>query len=317
MNKIAIILPYFGKWPDWIDLFIYSCEKNRDIDFIIYTDCPYTNEHAANVVFHFLKFSDYCNKTSHILNIDFYPDNPYKLCDLKPFYGIVHEDDLTGYDFWGFGDIDVVWGNILKFYTTDLFENYDVFSTHNDRLSGHLAILRNNRKYRNLCLEINEWQTKLESKTNFALDETDFSTLIFPESKIIRRFYSRFLMKVLGWKFAWTFYITVFPIIHFVLNMRKRRLFFVEQHTTPILSSDGKLTKMESETWKYFDGAIINGTTLKEHMYLHFMVYKKNNTKKKYFWEYDFYNVNKNEISQGVFISKKGLFNLRNSRVIN
>lgn len=47
-NKIAIIIPYFGRFPEWIDLFFYSCSCNQMIsdntrvDWFIFTDNDYT-----------------------------------------------------------------------------------------------------------------------------------------------------------------------------------------------------------------------------------------------------------------------------------
>ena len=42
--KIAIFIPYFGKFPEWIDLFLYSCSQNAklseeiEVDWLIFTD---------------------------------------------------------------------------------------------------------------------------------------------------------------------------------------------------------------------------------------------------------------------------------------
>jgi hypothetical protein len=188
-HKIALIMPYFGKYPEWIDLYFYSCEQNKTIDFYFFTDCEVPENHADNLIFQKISFADYCKMVSEKLQIDFSPESPYKLCDLKPFYGFLYKDLLENYDFWGFGDVDVIWGNIKKFYTEDMLKQYNIFSTHADRLSGHLAIIRNNQKYRELCFKIKNWKIKLTAQNNFALDENDFSSLIFPESKFIKKFY--------------------------------------------------------------------------------------------------------------------------------
>lgn len=37
---------------------------------------------------------------------------PYKLCDFRPSYGLVFEEYLESYDYWGFCDIDLIWGNL-------------------------------------------------------------------------------------------------------------------------------------------------------------------------------------------------------------
>lgn len=36
--KVAIILPYFGKLPNYFQLWIKSAEMNKDFDFLIFTD---------------------------------------------------------------------------------------------------------------------------------------------------------------------------------------------------------------------------------------------------------------------------------------
>lgn len=47
-------------------------------------------------------------KLSFAVNIGY----PYKLCDFKPAYGFLFPEIIKRYDFWGHGDIDVVYGNI-------------------------------------------------------------------------------------------------------------------------------------------------------------------------------------------------------------
>jgi hypothetical protein len=308
MISIAIIVPYFGKWPEWIDLFLFSCDQNKSIDYILFTDCEMPIHTYNNVHINSISYNAFCKLVSERLKINFRPNSPYKLCDLKPFYGYIHKTILKSYDFWGFCDIDVVWGDIRSFYNNDLLLKYDVFSTHNDRLSGHLSLFRNNEKYINLCFKISNWQTKLSSQENFILDESDFSKLIFPESKYIGKFYRRIMMKVFGWKLAWVMYYSIFPFAQYLLCFKKRKLYFVEQHTTPILASDGALYKYESETWFYKDGKVFNDRVNKNYIYLHFMIFKKNNIREDFFWKADFYKIGSQyDLSLGVIISKSGI----------
>jgi hypothetical protein len=35
-------------------------------------------------------------------------------------YGEIFANELHEYDFWGFSDIDLIWGNIRNFYTEEL-----------------------------------------------------------------------------------------------------------------------------------------------------------------------------------------------------
>ena len=57
------------------------------------------------------------------------------------------------YDFWGFGDMDVVLGDIRKFITDDVLSKNDVIGH-----AGHMQIFKN-------CKEINELVLKTPSST--------------------------------------------------------------------------------------------------------------------------------------------------------
>lgn len=310
MNKIAIILPYFGKWPEWIDLYIYSCTQNTEIDWHFFTDCE-VKASQKNTFFHQIAFADYCQVISERLQIDFKPATAYKLCDVRPFFGYVHTDLLLDYKFWGYGDVDVIWGNIKSFYTDDLLEKYDVFSTHSDRLSGHLAILRNEDKYTELCFKITDWQNKLLMQENLALDEFDFSNLLYPASNYIRKFYRKIMQRFMGWRNAWVVFYSVLPFINWLMRVKYHKLYFKEQHTTPILSDDGKTCKHDADIWYYKNSEVTNNKTSQKYIYLHFMILKKNSFRKIYYWKDDFYRISSTfNYSKGVIINKTGLAEL-------
>ena len=116
MNKIALIIPYFTAYPPiWLNLNFYSCSKQSNIDFIYFTDCDEIINMASkypNIICHKVSFEEYCDNVSKRLEVDFHPEHAYKLCDLKPFYGLIHEDDLQYYDWWGFGDLDLIYGDL-------------------------------------------------------------------------------------------------------------------------------------------------------------------------------------------------------------
>ena len=42
--KIAIIGVYFGKFPEYFDLWLESCKKNAKIDFFVFTDQEIVNK---------------------------------------------------------------------------------------------------------------------------------------------------------------------------------------------------------------------------------------------------------------------------------
>jgi hypothetical protein len=306
LKKAALIIPYFGKWPVWIDLFLHSCRKNTAFDFFIFSDCEKPAIESDNIFYFSLSFQDYCERVSKELNIRFKPESAYKLCDLKPFYGYIHKKELKSYEFWGFCDVDLVFGKLDEFIPENL-NDYDVFSTHNDRISGHFCLIRNSEKWVSRCFEMDDWKIKLAENLFLGLDELDYSLLIFPEAKLIGKFYGRFMMRYMGWKAAWETYYTIFPLIHKILNFRNRRLLFKEQHTTPILAADGRLYRKESDSWLYQDGEVINLRHQTKLMYLHFMVFKKNFYSGGQYWHSDYYHVPVNfPFDDGILIDKSG-----------
>lgn len=38
MNKIALIIPHFGNFKNYVDFWLETCRKNPLVDFLIFTD---------------------------------------------------------------------------------------------------------------------------------------------------------------------------------------------------------------------------------------------------------------------------------------
>lgn len=76
-------------------------------------------------------------------------ETPYKLCDYKPVYGNAFKDYFKDYDFWGYADLDLVFGNLRKFFTEDVLNKYDKIYH-----QAHLSLYRNCEKMNNIYLTI-------------------------------------------------------------------------------------------------------------------------------------------------------------------
>lgn len=300
MTSIAIVIPFFGSWPRWVEVFFHSCAMNDTIDFFFFTDCPKPKiaEKATNLHFEQVSFSQYCDRVSQKLNIAFHPENPYKLCDLKPFYGMIHEDVLADYDFWGFGDLDLIWGKMRKFYTDDILGSFDVLSTHADRISGHLALIRNIEKNNTAATKIPNWQHLLEDQKNHALDEQSFTLLLYPQAKWLWKLHKHVFFR---FKDDWTRYNSFVAKVNRFFAIQKRRLYFVEQDTTPWFTDDMvKSEKIRPQwQWKYENGEIYDLKNAKERLYLHFLSLKQH-------WQGDYVQIN--EMSGRIIINIEGIF---------
>lgn len=173
-ERLCLIVPYFGRWPFWFDFFLASCRWNPGIDWLFFTDCGMPATVPPNVRFVEIGFAEYCQQVSERLNIRFMPENAYKLCDLKPALGEIHADELADYDYFGFGDVDVIWGD-LQGWLYPRLHNHDCVSTHATRISGHLCAFRNTQALRTAFRHAPQWKSCLENPRHTRFDEAQFS----------------------------------------------------------------------------------------------------------------------------------------------
>jgi hypothetical protein len=253
--SIIFLIPYFGRWPFWMSFFIESCRANPDIDWLLLGDCGCPIGLPANVRYRYVEFVDYCSWISARLDLRFSPPSPYKLCDLKPALGYLHEQDISGYDFWGFSDLDLIYGDLRAYFTDTRLQRYKVLSTHERRVSGHLCLLRNEQPLRELFWHIPDFKRRVQEPKHHGLDEGGFSRIF-----LWRKNFPKPLFDLLG-----------------LLNPWRRSAEFAEAFSTPNTSRpwlDGTLNFPTSWYWNY--GRLMNNIDEgREFPYLHFLGWKK------------------------------------------
>ncbi len=138
MKKIILIIPYFGRFPDYFPLFLKSCKNNPTIDWLIFTDTKEVMEYPSNIHVITMSFYQFCSQIQSKFEFDITLNTPYKLCDYKPAYGYIFQEYLEKYDFWGYCDLDLLFGNLRDFFTEDKLNYYDKIGH-----LGHLTLYRN------------------------------------------------------------------------------------------------------------------------------------------------------------------------------
>ncbi len=141
--KILIIIPHFGIWPPWLAYFLQTCEANPDFSWLIYSNCKKPEVYPENVKFIQQSLSDFNLLATKKLNIKINISRPYKICDLRPSFGEIFEDYIKDFDFWGYSDLDLFYGNLNQFLTKKVLANFDLISVRKDYFSGHFALYRN------------------------------------------------------------------------------------------------------------------------------------------------------------------------------
>ena len=152
-------------------------QAERRYRLALFSDCGTPDDLPDNVQIVPISFVDYCQLVSERLGIPFKPANPYKLCDIKPALGHIHAEHLADVDFWGFSDIDLVYGQLRGYFSEERLARYDLLSTHARRVSGHLCLLRNNERMRQAFMRVPGWQACFEDPEHRAFDEAAFSRL--------------------------------------------------------------------------------------------------------------------------------------------
>ncbi|AGY81954.1 DUF6625 family protein [Carnobacterium inhibens] len=170
LKSIGIILPYFGKFPNYFNLWLKSCALNSTIDFYIFTDDRTSYDFPNNVHVTYLSFDDIKKRFDDSFNFSIVLPSAYKLCDFRPAYGYIFNEELSKYDYWGYCDCDLIFGNIRKFITEDVLNlNDKIFQR------GHLSIIRNTPENNNI------FKKKLDNKFLFKDVFQDEKSSIFDE----------------------------------------------------------------------------------------------------------------------------------------
>lgn len=180
-KTIKVICPYFGEWPWYFKYFLHSCSFNLGVEFLIVSDIPFEEALPPNIKLLVLSLDNVKELASEKLGFDVVINEPYKLCDFKPAYGHIFEDYLIGYDYWGHGDIDIIFGNITNFITEPVNNNYDVICLRHDFITGYFTLFKNTARINSLYKQSKDYKLIYTSERHFCFDETNFTFTSFSE----------------------------------------------------------------------------------------------------------------------------------------
>ena len=139
MRKVCFISVYFGEIPDFFRTFLDSCAWNQDFNWLIVHDTPLNYEGVQNVYDITMDLDEFAKLTEKKIGLKIPKIKPYKVCDFRPAFGIIFEDYIKDYDFWGICDTDLILGKLNDFITDEMLDSYDKIFT-----MGHMSLIRNN-----------------------------------------------------------------------------------------------------------------------------------------------------------------------------
>ena len=187
MNTILVILPYFGKFPNMFPFWLESCRQNDTVNFLIVTDQDLKSS-SPNIHVQKMTLQHVKARIEKFVGFNVYLENAYKLCDFRPIYPYIFTEYVSKYDFWGYCDCDLIFGNIRQFLTEELLNSYDYLLG-----MGHFHIQRvNDSKYEEIWKTARglwhdkHWKYVFKSTQNEWFDELPFGVAgryyeIYPE----------------------------------------------------------------------------------------------------------------------------------------
>lgn len=184
MTKLVILVCNLGKLPWYFEYFKHSCKYNPTVDFVVVSDdATYRGSLPANVRLVYKSSSEVQVLIGEKLEMSVNIDNPYKLCDFKPAYGVIFKEFIEGYEFWGHGDLDVIFGDIRGFITEELLSNNDLICVRHDFLTGYFLLFRNSEKMNYLYTKSKDYRKVFQSHRHYCFDETNFQFQGFSENR--------------------------------------------------------------------------------------------------------------------------------------
>lgn len=150
-----MLSPFFGKLPPWMDKY----EPPAGYSFLLDTD-----------------FEKFKQRVGDKLGIDYPAEiGSGKPWDYRPMLGVLYEEEIKGFDFWGTTDLDCVYGDVNKWITDEFLSPIDVHSNHDTYIMGAWTLYRNVKIVNNFFRQIGPWRDYLIYPEPNAWVETDFS----------------------------------------------------------------------------------------------------------------------------------------------
>ena len=136
--QVRIVVNYFGTPPAIFQLWLDSVGTNVKVQWLLFTDIDMSDYQVpSNVKVFRSDFGTMKRRIQAAIPFAVRYEKPYDFCALKPLIPIIFKEELKGADFWGWADLDVIFGDLTP--VLDLAEQgYDKVMP-----NGHFSIVRN------------------------------------------------------------------------------------------------------------------------------------------------------------------------------
>lgn len=180
--KISFIIVWANPWPEWFGYFLRSCGANKSIEWLIFSENDSPETIPDNVRFIKISANDLSQRIKDKIGIEPVILHPFKFSDFKPAYGLIFNDFIKDSTFWGYCDVDLVFGDFSKFITGDIIEQFDIISPSVDFFPGHFLLMKNAENINNLFITAPNWKEVLGKPGCYCFDEKICLPPIHPDT---------------------------------------------------------------------------------------------------------------------------------------
>ena len=163
--KIKLLSSWFGSWPTWIDKYREQMARFECVDWELYPAVEGSDTRLQLREYNALmteRLGTLVNKTLQ------------SICDVRPFWGHAFAEKYEGYDFWGWCDMDMRFGDLDKFLPVLLDGNTEVLSFKDRYLSGCFAVFKNTKHTTQLYRLDPTWRDVLATPNYRCWDESGY-----------------------------------------------------------------------------------------------------------------------------------------------
>jgi hypothetical protein len=114
-RPLVVCTVFFGPLPPWLPITLHSMAANDRVDFIVVGDAPPPSVLPPNVRFETIAYTAMQARLTQLTGRSVVYTNTYKANDIKPLLPALYPEAIRGYEWWGWADLDVIFGDLLKF----------------------------------------------------------------------------------------------------------------------------------------------------------------------------------------------------------
>ena len=174
--RAMVLIAHFGRLPEWFEVWLHTAKLNPGVDFHVVQE-TIAGSRDGNVFFHRMSLADF-NRMPLLVAERCEIKTPYKFCDYRPLIAELFPQITSSYEYWGWGDLDVIYGDILSVIGTSFDQKFDYVSTGWQGESGPLGFLRNRREVNSLWRALPDVHSKLNDAKYVRIDERQFVSLL-------------------------------------------------------------------------------------------------------------------------------------------